>query len=343
LMTERLHFIPYAFGALPVKSAGDMVGHPLSGLIGSINVIPERAVLHGANAVVALNAGGPVSRFDLTEQECAAMQADNPRACTVSVASAGKPPAGTDVSAGSVGVRVFDVQPFAAQTPGRPATNHRVREFTLFWQDGLNLRDSGTKDIFRGKDGRVKMIADCQVCNDSYDLGDEGVSYRSAPFNVRLRAGSTGIESHYNLNPYKFGPNFFVLGDKDFAVEGGVKRLRPQMQTLRAEVGEEVVIHVVHPGGRARQRAFVTIGLDYDDLFPSFGFPHSALLGPGKALTASLTKTMSKPGCFLWHDGPTTLWSGGAWGLLDVVEAGRVGDPVTSCKARSIDQVTAFQ
>jgi hypothetical protein len=103
---------------------------------------------------------------------------------------------------------------------------------------------------------------------------------------------------------------------------------------LRATAGEEVVVHVVHPGGRARQRAFATVAQDYNDLFPGFGFPRAALLAPGKSITASLTKPV-EPGCYLWFDGPLHLRSGGVWGLLDVLPADRAGDPrATSCARR---------
>ena len=105
------------------------------------------------------------------------------------------------------------------------------------------------------------------------------------------------------------------------------------MPVLRAQAGEEVVIHVVHPGGRARQRALVTIGQDYDDLFPGFGFPHAALVAPGKAVPASLSRVV-EPGCYLWFDGPTQIRGAGAWGLLDILAEGDFANPeVTSCAA----------
>jgi hypothetical protein len=67
---------------------------------------------------------------------------------------------------------------------------------------------------------------------------------------------------------------------------------------------------------------------------PGFGFPHSALLAPGKAITASLTRKV-KPGCYLWFDGPTQLRAGGTWGLLDVVARDDFDDPSkTSCSRR---------
>jgi len=85
------------------------------------------------------------------------------------------------------------------------------------------------------------------------------------------------------------------------------------------------VIRVVHPAGRARQHAFVMNGLGYDDLFPGFGFPSSALLGPGKAISAWLHPPavlggdgtrQPVAGTVAWHDGPSFLMAGGIWGLV---------------------------
>ncbi len=77
------------------------------------------------------------------------------------------------------------------------------------------------------------------------------------------------------------------------------------------------MIRVVHPGGRARQHSFAMNGYDYNDLFPGFGFPHSALVGPGKSVSAWLSPKMVE-GKTLWLDGPRFLASGGTWGTLDV-------------------------
>ena len=206
-------------------------------------------------------------------------------------------------------------------------TTHPIRQFTLFWQDGLNLRDMGSRDNFKGylpPGGTVpirpRLVADCLVCDDSYDLGEQGVNYRSASFARELRGrngNGTRVERHDNMNAHAFGE--------------GVFRADSATPVLRAEAGEEVVIHLVHPGGRARQRAFVTIAQDYDDLFPGFGFPHSALLAPGKSLTAALTEPM-REGCYLWFDGPTHLRAGGTWGLLDVVARGSLENAdVSNC------------
>ncbi|MGC4026885.1 MAG: hypothetical protein QM744_18140 [Mesorhizobium sp.] len=319
LISAKLHFIPYAFGTLPMKSAGDVIGHPLHGLFGAVNVVPQSADRSASLIQLGERPVGPMMR-----PACVQAQASDPRACKVfsvkprSIVDANSLPGWQSVS--------------QMRYPAG-ASSHTVREFTLFWQDGLNMRDRATTDRFvpQGPVGAPRLVADCKICDDSYDLGDEGVNYRNAAHNIRLRSepgkgGGPSAESHFDLNGYEFGPQFFALRPDE---TGSGKT--PEPHVLRAEAGDEVVVHVVHPGGRARQRAFISIGQDYDDLFPGFGFPHAALIGPGKAMNAWLTKKM-QPGCYLWHDGPTHLWAGGVWGLLDVVPSGKLNDKsVTSC------------
>ena len=125
--------------------------------------------------------------------------------------------------------------------------------------------------------------------------------------------GAAGLERHQDLNAQQFPPDFFRR-----AGDGGAMPLR-----LQACAGEQVVIRVVHPGGRARQRAFVMNGMGYDDLFPGFGFPNAALLAPGKAVSAWLTPRQfdaaGQPVSYLWSDGPGMLAGGGTWGLLDML------------------------
>ena len=282
-----VHFIPYAYGALPIKSMGDIIGHGTHGLFGSVNIMPKSASLEGGQTRSQIEPGHFVI----------APQASTP-------------------------VWTSRIETTLA------GTTHPIRQFTLFWQDGLNLRDADSEDTFNGflppvgtKPTKPDLVAECEVCDDSYDLGDQGVNYRSASFSRELRSENGNpdtVERHYNLNALNF--------------DEGVFRADAATPLLRAEAGEEVVIHLVHPGGRARQRAFVTVAQDYDDLFPGFGFPHSALLAPGKSTTASLTEVM-REGCYVWFDGPLHLRSGGTWGLLDVVPAGSIEDPdVSHCE-----------
>lgn len=331
-----VEFVPYAFGALPLKSQSDMIGHPTHGLMGAITVVPQDARITNPRApkqrfprsFAQRNWGRdgcirPTLNFDIDRNREIGRQIDKfalpvPSACTNFVIVPERP------------ADAFDrLWVSTLVTPGPDNRRHQIRQFTLFWQDGLNLRDLETADQHFTPQGNDQIIVDCAICDDSYDWGDRGVSHRSEPFHVRLR-GENGnpavIESHYNLNNFDFGREFFPLrpGEMSATVE-------PPMPVLRAIEGEEIVIHVVHPGGRARQRAFTTTGQDYDDLFPGFGFPRGALLAPGKAITASLTQR-AEAGCYLYSDGPLQTRAGGSWGLLDVVTAEEFRRGVSRCE-----------
>ncbi len=198
----------------------------------------------------------------------------------------------------------------AAHLPARPLRSS-FREGTLLFQDGLNLWAS-----LRGNPAGAAPLRDCHVCDDSYDLGEKGVSYRSAPIFARI-----GLSWSESNTPGK-GPgaqadiSAQILPNNVFSAAYAPVGT----PTLLASPGEEVVYRVLHPGGRARQRAFNTFGNGYDDLFPGFGFPNSALLAPGKALTAALLQPV-EAGCYPWRDGPGMMFGGGVWGHLDVGRA----------------------
>ncbi len=314
-LSEKINFIPYAYGALPLKSMGDIIGHPTHGLIGAIDVLPAGAVVTGETRI---EIGHLTFERDLCDETKPSNRGQD---CKVLVT---RPIAG----------RTGRVDPFGAlriATKDPQGVEHAIRAFTLFWQDGLNLRDRFTTDSFAARGGaRPKLVSDCRICDDTYDFGDQGVSYRSGPFHIRLRdepdnAGLPQPERHADLNAYRFPAEFPRLKKAEIG-----KRESPPV--LKVVAGEEIVVHVVHPGGRARQHAFATIGQNYNDLFPGFGFPRSALVAPGKAITASLTRK-AEVGCYLFHDGPAYLQAGGLWGLIDVVANEKdLDDPAkTSC------------
>lgn len=269
--------IPYAFGAVPIRPLSDIIGQTAHGLFGAVVVVPENS--------------------DLTETRILRDPVEDGFVLAPDPAS--KLPLWTA----------------RLQTTGPKGATHTIRQFTLFWQDGLNLTDAGTKDRHLLMGQTWRLVTDCEICDDSYDLGEQGASYRTEPFHLRLRdAGHGPLERLSNLNEKVFPSGFLKLGPDEIPAATG-------MPVLQATAGEEVVIHILHPGGRARQRSFATIGQDYDDLFPGFGFPRAALLAPGKAITASLTRPV-EAGCYLWFDGTTHLRAGGTWGLLDVTDAG---------------------
>ncbi len=438
-----VEYKPYAFGALPIKSFGDLIGHPAHGLIGAVTVAPHNAdlseerirrlrfdgrrcdkVIVGANnlsltreTVLQRLLDIEIGRFPSLNLPEIGSLTERPRNCR-SFVLVPRPLDGDAPHATPISATVL-------RTTGPSGTEHRIRQVTLFWQDGLNLRDRDSANswkssavlqpgggrsladllntnrllrdvelrqvieidpatlrrltaagirtlgdleartaeggVIAGLDlnrltlndaaiaridpgilvnwpfprvdaTRRKLVADCLVCDDSYDFGENGISYRSEPFDIRLRdwqGNGSDIERHYDFNAYEYGaaasPN--DTSASFFRLTGDEMPTWPEapIPVVRAVEGEEIVVHVVHPGGRARQRAFVTVAQDYDDLFPGFGFPRGALLAPGKAMTASLTKTVT-PGCYLFFDGPTHLRSGGVWGLIDVVSKEQLGD-----------------
>ena len=276
--------MPYASGPLPVKPMGDIFNHLPHGLFGAIVVEPKGARYKGRKE-------------------------DSVSADEVRVTIDPKlmlPSAAITLTEG------FTSRTASGQTIEVAPPQHAIREHVLFWQDGLNLQE-------RRRDGSLHPVADCHVCDDSYDFGKRGVSYRSTPFFARFNLRGT--------NPYTDGSallngaadlNAVVLPEQTWHIKGTGGSRTPIV--LDAVAGEEVMIRVVHPGGRARQRAFLMSGNGFDDLFPGFGFPNAALLAPGKAVTAALRRPVSK-GCHLWQDGPRLMVGHGVWGLLDVRES----------------------
>ncbi len=183
----------------------------------------------------------------------------------------------------------------------------RVTEHVLIYQDGLNLRRNSA-----ALGWQAEAIPDCLVCDDSYDRGEKAVNYRTEPFWARL-----GVHPSTDLNGQVFPPDFFLASHKPIATP-----------SFTATAGDEVVFHVVQPYGRARQRAFMVLGHDYEDLLPQFGSPHSALISTGKAFTARLDGTRRGPdavagaqvGSWLWRDGPAQHVASGVWGGFEVRE-----------------------
>ncbi len=299
-LDQRTHWIPYAFGAVPVTSTADMISHTPHGLFGVIDVLPRDWALDAA----------------ASHQVVSAPADPQPRRTVRHVPAGAGLPLALTVAAGPSG---------GAADPGQV----RLREFVLFFQDGVALRDRDARTAWVWDDtgqpvrdlpdgAPIRPVADCHVCDDSYDLGESAVNYVSVPFSQALRE-QTGVhlEDHDDLNLQQFPADFVPA-------TGGAVR-------LMACAGEQVVIRVIHPGGRARQRAFVMNGYGYEDLFPGFGFANAALLTPGKSVSAWLTPTL-REGVAIWHDGPFTRRAGGVWGMIDVKAPGEaLGEGGETC------------
>ena len=317
LADSLIHWIPYAYGPVPLRVTGDMISQTVHGLAGIVDVVPEHWRL--PDAVTETAALDPTAET-ATRAALAAQKVPATASPALLSERAIRPIPGFGQGL------AYQVSLSPQDEPGTV----RLREFVLMYQDGLNLRDSRSNMVWRRESetgNRISFnvgppVPDCFVCDDSYDRGEQGVSYRSAGHVPRLREfglrgpGGVGPERHMNLNAWEFPPDYFTRASAD-----GVTPL-----TLQACQGEQVVIRINHPGGRARQRAFAMNGLGYDDLFPGFGFPNAALLAPGKSVSAWLTPreidANGKPVSYIWSDGPLTLTSGGTWGLLEMLPNG---------------------
>ncbi|MEH3147512.1 MAG: hypothetical protein PGN34_19700 [Methylobacterium frigidaeris] len=274
--------IPYAFGALPVRSLGDVVSHGAHGLLGML-------IVEAANPSDRPDRGDVGYRHDLARTIAA---------------------------------------PAVALGTHPPIAAAPIHEHALLWQDGLNLRRRAATAPDRGLAGRP--VPDCPVCDDSYDLGEKGVGLAAERFAFRLadrHPGAPGVRPTLGLGAYprdgddlnrvRFPPDFFA---------GPVRT-----PTIVVPPGGQMALRIVHPAGRARQRAFVPLFPGYDDLFPGFGSGHATLIGPGKGLTAWSTAP-GTPGTYLWRDGPQAIFAAGAWGHL--VVPGAAPAPPAAASAR---------
>lgn len=207
----------------------------------------------------------------------------------------------------------------------RPATRTSAPVQGTAWVCGGGFTGSKIVWNMQGKTPKIPALTpDCAVCDDSYDFGEQAISYPTRPFASLLRPANIGgpgrIEASDDLNALIFPPDFLNDAKRDDKAPFSTDDWAPL--TLHACTGEQVVIRIVHPGGRARQHAFVMNGLGNDGLFPGFGFPNSTLLGPVKSVSAWLHPPtvlarngngLREPvtGKVLWHDGPSVLMAGG--------------------------------
>jgi manganese oxidase len=293
-LSANARWMPYAWGPLPLRAFGDVFGHASHGMVGTVLVLPQTytAVKDGPDMV-----------FDGTAHVMMPYSAKVGNGRTYAVNASSLP---IDESA---------------------KADRKLRSFVLHWRDGLNLHDSNSDLYWVARDANglsglqqlpdLRLVPHCQACNDSYDFGTAAVDYLSPQAAALLRTQrGKRVEANFDLNAIAFPENYWRA-----AITSG------QVPILKADAGEEIVIDIVHPGGRARQRAFVSFAQGYDDLFPGFGFPHAALVGPGKAVTASLMRR-ARPGCYLFGDGPTQVRTNGVWGVIDVADA----NGKSSCK-----------
>ncbi|AZI35476.1 hypothetical protein NT2_09_00340 [Caenibius tardaugens NBRC 16725] len=215
------------------------------------------------------------------------------------------------------------------------------REAVLVYQDGLNLKTETARHREPGgpltpeERAGTATIPDCHICDDTYDSGDIAVNYRTEPFWARLNQSwrsdkvnpETGQPMLVDLNAVSIPRDIWFN-----PVGGAGSGAKIETPVIPVIDGETLVIHAVHPGGRARQRALVTNGHRYlDHSLPKFGSPASALLAPRKATSAVIDRV--EHGCWLWRDGPAQFVGGGAWGMIVAQTQGVNGSVDQVCPA----------
>lgn len=370
-----LRVVPQAFGTLPLKSVADPVSHGPHGLAGIVIVEPRSATYgapadtRAAPAEVSDPGAAVPGRMRMREGPGPRIEHDlsNPSWTRIDRGAAAQiPSAVVEVKALTLAT-IPHMPDYAAET----VAGARIYETALLWQDGLNLWDARRRPFYSGgcvlgapgcsNAGDPAMrnriggpVPDCIVCDDSYDRGEKGVSYRTDALFARLRGRTSTFPPHpgAQATDHQSGsaPIPATIGPADWSSRSGVpiyhgglgrdadgtfridrtsdlnawalpaalfSRTFAPVATppITAPAGAQMLVRMVEPQGRARQRAFVPTGVGYQDIFPGFGSGHSTLLAPGKGVSAAM-EAPATPGDYLWFDGPRQLLNGGAWGLF---------------------------
>lgn len=360
-----LRTIPHGFGAFPIRATGDTISHTSHGMLGTL-VIESSGAQYATRGELKHDGTCAELNMITPERANAGEPTKNPHATIGAFCDRFKASPDVAVAADPFAVRtpLSITRPRLGQLNLAEVT---IKEHVLAYQDGLNLWSrlwgggahlnfpsegvrakrweadrwlyalpnggfpSGNGELARDID-RVPLryghpLPDCPVCDDTYDFGEKGVSYRTAPFTRRLAnwyrakgdkhavphslglVGYPDMDDEHDLNRFVFPPKFFDHGSETVRRVPGPR--------LAAYAGEEMMIRVVHPSGRARQRAFLMHGAPYDDLMPGFGSPHSGLLAPGKSMNAGFCAPRVAER-YLWRDGPQHIFAAGVWGHIEV-------------------------
>jgi hypothetical protein len=196
--------------------------------------------------------------------------------------------------------------------PGQPD----FREFTTFFEDGLNLRDKQGAII---PDGFAHAPAPGAVPEvlDSEDQGEKGFNYASEPFRNRLGVVPMAADASSPLDGSALASVFSsrVHGD-------------PATPILRTYAGDPVRLRVVQGADKPRQN---TIAVDGHSWLQEPTDPESDVIGARGGVTVNRALNLElgaagsgNPGDYLYSN-PVAFHhlSGGMWGIL------RAYSPVT--------------
>jgi hypothetical protein len=173
------------------------------------------------------------------------------------------------------------------------------REFAIFWQDGLNLRDP-----------EGDPVPASGVPGDPYEGGHRGISYATNRFAARL---ATNPEPAYVLSSQHHGD--------------------PATPILRANVGDPVRVRLLQGADRGRAHTFLLAGHGWhyqrNDSKSTIRSAQGMVM-PGRSFTFDLVGgaggPRSQPGDYLYRDAliPNQV-DMGLWGFLRVGDAQQSG------------------
>ncbi|HET7397577.1 MAG TPA: hypothetical protein VFJ94_03550 [Intrasporangium sp.] len=221
--------------------------------------------------------------------------------------------------------------PFPAGTPNkagaaadiRRSTGTSFREFGVYFQDGLNLRQADGTPI-PDKPDHPPVPGEAPSLLDYEDRGQKGFNYRSAMLSHRMGP---------SLDPSL--PD--TLADRMAGVFSSQRHGDPDTPILRAYAGDQVRVRVLQGADKPRQHSFAVSGHSW---MRQPGDPGSDLVGAqggfsvGRALNVELNGGASSAagdfryGCLVgFHH-----QSGGLWGILRIYPrppAGSAPTPLT--------------
>ena len=184
---------------------------------------------------------------------------------------------------------------------------HDFREFTTFFQDGLNLRDASGAIIEDPLDHPPTPEEPAGEPMDAEDMGEKGFNYASSPFEHRIGANpETGME-----------------GDKMAHVFDSSRHGDPDTPIYRAFEGDDIRMRILQGSDKPRQHSFQVSGASWkaqpDD-------PGSNLIGTqggisvGRTLNLELSGFDSR-GDYRYGCGVSFHHlSGGLWGIVRVYD-----------------------
>ncbi len=213
-----------------------------------------------------------------------------------------------------------------------PGKNNDFREFTAFFQDGLNLRDRSGAPIEESSDPNEPP----GQANDHIDQGEKGFNYGTAQFRHRFGGREAGEATAANPMNGREMANVYssrVHGDPDTPV-------------FRAYAGDRVRMRVLQGADKQRQHSFEQLGHAWN-VFPGDpGSPRVAVQG-GMSVSRALNVHLRSAGNgyagdYRYADGMYRHnLSGGLWGLMRVYTRPSAAAALSPSPLRSPDNPLA--